>query len=677
MDEQKLMSRRTMLAGLGMAGAAAMMIGPSIGMSEDSVSDATYGQSQRKVPSPAHPLNTKVFTPIEIAALRQLKNPESETVYFVTDSGQEGPYAYDPADTTTTDDAGFTIVSASGARFKRIREQGYANVKWFGAKGDGITDDTAAFVAAFGEGHVTVFAPQGTYRVRGLKVPSHTTFRGAGIDRTIIKLTDDAPNGEWVITNNDYENGNTNITLEDFTADWNLYRPNVSRVGNQASSCVTLANAHFCRIRRVKAVDALLHCFDVTSPQYVYDGDQAYSDKPSRYVWISDCIADGHEDDGFTTHHSEYIFIENCYSTGASKAGMYMGASVGYEIDDGSRNVWVTNCVSEGNVRGFMAKGHHDSPAAQGIHFTNCTSIRDTRSFELLHVRHHASTEPVSPNAYDVTITNCVAFYPERKAISLEMTQRALSIAAYARVRVNGFSAIGDPAYDYKSQPVIAVQTKARYITLNNIHVTGFTTASTDVNIAGGANSGDHFQLSNITVQESSPNGMFIGTGLTDVLLSNIQLQGRNVSGSVGLKYYSAGTRLNNVVVRDYDHIAYAPNSLILQDVIEVPLWERAALINGWTEYDTTLTPQYTKNDKGFVHIYGAVKGGLPGAPIFKLPNKFRPKRTYSFVTGGSGPGVLFQIQVNVNGDVTAVAWGEAGGDGKVQLDGIVFPTDI
>ncbi|CAG7652686.1 hypothetical protein PAESOLCIP111_06602 [Paenibacillus solanacearum] len=616
MDEKAKVSRRQVIAAIGMTGATVLMAGATSAYSAGrSVTDSVYGNGN-------------------------------------------GNGKGDPHDRTEINH--------------------FVNVKRFGAKGDGVTDDSAAFAAAFGNGSVSVYVPEGTYRVRGLRVPSNTTVRGAGIDCTIIKLTDDAPNGEWVVTNSDYEAGNTNIVLEDFTADWNINRPNVRRVGGQASSCITLANASYCWIQRVKAVDALLHCFDVTSPQYVNEGDTVYSDKPSRYVWITDCIADGHEDDGFTTHHSEYIYIENCYSTGASKAGKYFGG-VGFEIDDGSRNVWVTNCVSEGNWRGFMAKGHHDAPAAYGVHFTNCTSIREARSFELLHINHHLSTEPVSPNAYDVTMTNCVAYYPQMKPVSLDITQRALSIAAYARVKVNGFTAIGDPAFDYKNQPVIAVQTKARNVTLSDIHVTGFTTASTDITIAGGANSGDHIVISNVSVHESSPNGIFIGTGLKDVMVSNIQLQGTNKAGSVGLKYYADRTYIGNISVSGYAYTAYAPNGVILEEVTEVPQWQSATLQNGWVPSSADQSPKFAKNSEGFVHVFGTVQGGTAGSstPLFTLPSKYRPKRAHTFLTAGSEPGAMNMIRVLTNGKVTTEQWSGTGSNILVRFDQIIFPTII
>ena len=77
-------------------------------------------------------------------------------------------------------------------------------VKDFGAKGDGVTDDTAAFgrafaaVSAYGGG--VVYVPPGRYRVGKLFVPSGCVLTGAGT-ASWIQLLD-----------------NTNAT---FLPDWN------------------------------------------------------------------------------------------------------------------------------------------------------------------------------------------------------------------------------------------------------------------------------------------------------------------------------------------------------------------------------------------------------------------------------------------------------------------------
>ena len=69
------------------------------------------------------------------------------TIIDITDAGIAGRFAYDPSDTATADNGGTVIVGSNGYRWKRL-VNGPINVKWFGAKGDGSTDDSAAIAAA-------------------------------------------------------------------------------------------------------------------------------------------------------------------------------------------------------------------------------------------------------------------------------------------------------------------------------------------------------------------------------------------------------------------------------------------------------------------------------------------------------------------------------------------------
>lgn len=55
------------------------------------------------------------------------------------------------------------------------------NVRYFGAKGDGSTDDTVAFEKALSAASTdcgTVFVPMGKYMINPIKIPSHITIRG-------------------------------------------------------------------------------------------------------------------------------------------------------------------------------------------------------------------------------------------------------------------------------------------------------------------------------------------------------------------------------------------------------------------------------------------------------------------------------------------------------------------
>lgn len=88
-----------------------------------------------------------------------------------------------------TDDGGITFASNDGLRYAVREFSGAINVKWFGAKGDGVTDDQPAIQAAVNaaEGVTDVFIPVGRYFVNaGIKVPPHVNVRGAGRDSTII-----------------------------------------------------------------------------------------------------------------------------------------------------------------------------------------------------------------------------------------------------------------------------------------------------------------------------------------------------------------------------------------------------------------------------------------------------------------------------------------------------------
>lgn len=75
-------------------------------------------------------------------------------MYYITDSGQEGFWKYLGTDTSTNDNTGLTLTnpqtpSAGASRkvFKRVYDS-YISVDWFGAKPDGVTDNTSAIQLA-------------------------------------------------------------------------------------------------------------------------------------------------------------------------------------------------------------------------------------------------------------------------------------------------------------------------------------------------------------------------------------------------------------------------------------------------------------------------------------------------------------------------------------------------
>jgi hypothetical protein len=85
-----------------------------------------------------------------------------------------------------------TFRYSSGFWYSADRGPDWLNVKSFGAKGDGTTDDTAAIqkalTAAGNAGGGTVYVPAGTYKTGPLTIPQNVTLRGAGIAATTLQL---------------------------------------------------------------------------------------------------------------------------------------------------------------------------------------------------------------------------------------------------------------------------------------------------------------------------------------------------------------------------------------------------------------------------------------------------------------------------------------------------------
>lgn len=85
-----------------------------------------------------------------IAALRA--NVQAETIvyvqgYYGTGTLGGGAFSYVATDTTTADNGGTVIVDAANHRWYRERAGPNYPVSWFGAKGDGTTDDLASITA--------------------------------------------------------------------------------------------------------------------------------------------------------------------------------------------------------------------------------------------------------------------------------------------------------------------------------------------------------------------------------------------------------------------------------------------------------------------------------------------------------------------------------------------------
>jgi hypothetical protein len=127
--------------------------------------------------------------PNSIATIAALRAATTATVgpaqsyvlgYHANADGGEGVFVYVSTDTTSADNGGTIIVDASGRRWYRLTGGAPTAVEWFGAVGNGTTDDTAAFQAALnsigihgGTVHYT-----GSHKINSITIPVGVILRG-------------------------------------------------------------------------------------------------------------------------------------------------------------------------------------------------------------------------------------------------------------------------------------------------------------------------------------------------------------------------------------------------------------------------------------------------------------------------------------------------------------------
>lgn len=319
----------------------------------------------------------------------------------------------------------------------------YRNVKDYGAKGDGVADDTTAIQAALNAGPGTVFAPGGTYiHTNTIRVPSNVSLIGEGIEATIFKMKNGVKRALTSITNA----GNTwvyrttydtNIHMRDFTVDGNYAgRNDDGTAWDGNASGILLSTVKHALIERVKVHDAPLHCFDVQASRQPYSGDESptyYPAGPSIDVTLRDCVAiQPGVDDGFTTHYSSDIVIDGCTSILTTANSASTGVQNGYEIDEGSYRVKVTNCYAEGWENGYEAKGHDTTPPAHDIIFENSTAYKCAVGLTLA-----CGTAGLNTTlAYNVSISN-MTFDTMQNVGSASQLRAAMKLYGYKNVRAN------------------------------------------------------------------------------------------------------------------------------------------------------------------------------------------------------------------------------------------------
>lgn len=143
-----------------------IVVKDAAGSTIDTIDPFSVGIDYAQIPN-----NTATIATVAAIQAADLTGVSAVQTLGYTTAGDGGGALYraDTGDTSTADDGFLCIVSNDGVRFKLVIT-GAIRVKWCGATGDGVTDDTAALTKFVAEvdtnGHPVIF-DQGTYLVDG------------------------------------------------------------------------------------------------------------------------------------------------------------------------------------------------------------------------------------------------------------------------------------------------------------------------------------------------------------------------------------------------------------------------------------------------------------------------------------------------------------------------------
>jgi hypothetical protein len=167
-------------------------------------------------------------------------------------------------------DNGYDILSLANSLFAKLVVNGSANVRWFGAKGDGSTDDTASIQAALNS-YYSVFIPIGNFLISSITVPDGVELRGSGHSSVLLISTSStavsAGNNTLLrdiailpsTTDTTFTHPNDGLT--DADKDFQ-YKDNAIGVGAEAKKNIKLVNVYIERLWRGTSFSG---CSDITT----------------------------------------------------------------------------------------------------------------------------------------------------------------------------------------------------------------------------------------------------------------------------------------------------------------------------------------------------------------------------------------------------------------------------
>lgn len=257
----------------------------------------------------------------------------------------------------------FTSLNGYEVKDAKARQAIGVTPQMYGAKGDGLTDDTNAFLQAMESGK-QIFIPNGTYLVSNLPPITHIEFYGEHRDNTIINYT-----GTLVLEDNciienlsfvkpSYPNNMNDDYLLNIRAGMNvLNNVYIRNYANGILMCDDNAGCCFNKLNNVFIVNSFQHLKLLS----VAEG------------WVNEntfinvqCRMEG----GFKTHCESFEGYENLYAIiieHEENASFYSNANMFLQCStedcfngiycNGNKNIFI-DCRDEGNIVAFNNPYH-------------------------------------------------------------------------------------------------------------------------------------------------------------------------------------------------------------------------------------------------------------------------------------------------------------------------------
>jgi hypothetical protein len=356
-QKEPLLSRRKLLATLGIGGVAAVsgglwgIAGKSTAFASDqTVTSSVYGVGvaiRKRRAELLEVLDMDFCVAVKLEELRVELEPDPALAYYVTNEMQEGFFRYDPTDNSSVDNTGTVLVSTNGKRFKRI----YGDTliaSWFGTKADGVTNDTLALQTALNaaSGHKLYIPKQrvGFYLTGQLFIPSQIAieFEPGTIIQAVDTLSRVGPVYERLIriktVKDVYINGNGSTLRMNKAA---------YTTGEQAH-IFDISGSENVVLENINANDSGGDGFYIG----YFESTVAFC----RNIVLRNCRADNNRRQGLSVISVDGLTVENCRFSNTKGTAPQSGVDIEPNGQlDLLKNIRFIQCVADGNIgRGFL-----------------------------------------------------------------------------------------------------------------------------------------------------------------------------------------------------------------------------------------------------------------------------------------------------------------------------------